>query len=282
MSTPHAVVSGASIAGLSTAWWLRRIGWEVTVLERAEAFRYGGQNVDIRGVAHQVLDRMGLTGAVKALNTTETGTVLVNETGHVTAELPSDEPDGATAELEILRGDLARTIRDHLPAGVQFCYGDTVADVRDDRAGLILITDTGRTLPADLLVIAEGVRSATRDRLFPGQVNQRDLDITMVLAPSTALPPTMTGGAGTPRSAADKRTCALTATAPPERSWSTPAARTSPRCRSIRPYTTSERRLPTPAGKPRESWTGSTRPMMSTSTGSPISACPPGTAAGCA
>jgi len=70
MANRTAVISGASIAGLSTAYWLRRTGWDVTVIERAAAFRDGGQNVDVRGVARDVLRRMGLFDAVKARNTT--------------------------------------------------------------------------------------------------------------------------------------------------------------------------------------------------------------------
>src|SRR6185312_1419430 len=125
MTTSRAVISGASIAGLSTAFWLRRLGWDVTVLERAAEFRDGGQNVDVRGVAREVVARMGLTDAVRAQNTTETGTVIVDATGAVVAELPSEGPDGPTAELEVLRGDLARTVLDHLPDGVEIVCGDT-------------------------------------------------------------------------------------------------------------------------------------------------------------
>lgn len=181
MSAPHAVISGASIAGLSAAWWLRHTGWEVTVLERARAFREGGQNVDVRGVAKQVLDRMGLTDAVRAVNTTETGTVLVDTDGRVTATLP-EGPDGATAELEVLRGDLARTVRDALPAGVAFVFGERITDVDDTaRAHVTVTTDHGRSLRADLLVVAEGVRSTTRALVFdhPGDVSERDLGVTM-------------------------------------------------------------------------------------------------------
>ncbi|WP_144763212.1 FAD-dependent monooxygenase [Curtobacterium sp. 9128] len=181
MTTPHAVISGASIAGLSAAWWLRRIGWEVTVIERAPAFRDGGQNVDVRGVARQVLDRMGLVDAIKAVNTTETGAVLVDRDGRVTAELPSDGTDGATAELEVLRGDFARVLLDDLPDGVLFRYGQTIDDVHEgDR--VTVTTSTGDRLDADLLVIAEGVRSRTRDRVFagPDEVDARDLGVTMV------------------------------------------------------------------------------------------------------
>ncbi|EMD26473.1 FAD-dependent oxidoreductase [Amycolatopsis azurea] len=188
MTTRHAVVSGASIAGLSAAFWLRRAGWEVTVLERATAFRDGGQNVDIRGVGHEVLAKMGLTEAVRAQNTTETGTVFVDGSGEVLVELPSDGPDGATAELEILRGDLARTILRQLPEEVGVDYGDPIAAVRDEADAVTVTTNSGRVLRADLLVIAEGVRSTTRDLLFEGQVDRRALGITMVFGtiPRTA------------------------------------------------------------------------------------------------
>lgn len=188
MTTAHAVVTGASIAGLSTAFWLRRTGWDVTVIERAGDFRDGGQNVDVRGVAREVVDRMGLLDAIRAQNTTETGTVLVDESGAVRAELPSDGPDGATAELEILRGDLARVMLDALPAGVEIVYGDTVRRVSERADAVEVVTTGGRTLRADLLVIAEGVRSSTRELLFGDAAERRPLDISMVFGtiPRTA------------------------------------------------------------------------------------------------
>ncbi|WP_330275727.1 FAD-dependent monooxygenase [Lentzea sp. NBC_00516] len=188
MAARHAVISGASIAGLSAAFWLRRTGWQVIVLERAEAFRDGGQNVDVRGVGREVLARMGLAEAVKAQNTTETGTVFVDTDGRVLAELPSNGPDGATAEFEVLRGDFARTILEHLPEGVEITYGDVITEVADDTDAVTVTTASGRVLSADLLVLAEGVRSATRDRLFGDLVDRRDLGISMVFGtiPRTA------------------------------------------------------------------------------------------------
>lgn len=189
MEQRTAIVSGASIAGLSVAFWLRRTGWHVTVIERAPEFRDGGQNVDVRGVARDVLRRMDLFDAVKAKNTTETGTVLVDTDGEVTAELPSEGTDGATAELEVLRGDLARVVLDHLPDGVTFVYGETVTAVDDHADGVSVTTSAGRDLDADLLVVAEGVRSSTRPLVFgDDEVEVRDLDVTMVFGtiPRTA------------------------------------------------------------------------------------------------
>jgi NADPH-dependent 2,4-dienoyl-CoA reductase/sulfur reductase-like enzyme len=49
------LVAGASIAGPALAHWLRRRGAEVTVVERAAELRPGGQAVDARGVAKEVV-----------------------------------------------------------------------------------------------------------------------------------------------------------------------------------------------------------------------------------
>ena len=60
--TPYSVlISGAGIAGPALAYWLSRTRaiFEVTVVERASAPRPGGQAVDIRGAAHDVVERMG-------------------------------------------------------------------------------------------------------------------------------------------------------------------------------------------------------------------------------
>lgn len=190
MTAPHALITGASIAGLSAAWWLRRIGWDVTVVERAPAFRDGGQNVDVRGIAREVLDRMALTDAIRAKNTTETGTVIVDARDKVIAELPSDGPDGATAELEVLRGDFARAILESLPEGVRFVYGDAVAEVDESQEHRVsIVTEGGERLDASLLIVAEGVRSRTRDLLFAtSEVDADPLGITMAFGtiPRTA------------------------------------------------------------------------------------------------
>jgi 2-polyprenyl-6-methoxyphenol hydroxylase-like FAD-dependent oxidoreductase len=55
------LITGASIAGNTTAWWLGRAGFAVTVVERAPAFRDGGQNVDVRGIGRTILREMGVT-----------------------------------------------------------------------------------------------------------------------------------------------------------------------------------------------------------------------------
>jgi 2-polyprenyl-6-methoxyphenol hydroxylase-like FAD-dependent oxidoreductase len=43
------LISGASFAGLSTAYWMSRLGYRVTVIDSASGLRRGGTPVDIEG-----------------------------------------------------------------------------------------------------------------------------------------------------------------------------------------------------------------------------------------
>nr|WP_175414031.1 FAD-dependent monooxygenase [Agrococcus sp. SGAir0287] len=84
--TRRALVSGGGIAGLASAFWLQRTGWEVRVLERADAFRDGGQNVDVRGLAREVVDRMGILETIRERTTIEEGTRFVGRAARLRLE----------------------------------------------------------------------------------------------------------------------------------------------------------------------------------------------------
>jgi 2-polyprenyl-6-methoxyphenol hydroxylase-like FAD-dependent oxidoreductase len=60
------LVSGASFAGLATAYWMNRLGYRVTVIDVASGLRKGGTPVDIEGETIGILARMGMIDAVRA------------------------------------------------------------------------------------------------------------------------------------------------------------------------------------------------------------------------
>jgi 2-polyprenyl-6-methoxyphenol hydroxylase-like FAD-dependent oxidoreductase len=72
MSRSTAVlVSGASVAGPALAYWLRRYGYEVTVVERTPELRkgLGGHAVDLFGPSVDVAEWMGILPQVLAART---------------------------------------------------------------------------------------------------------------------------------------------------------------------------------------------------------------------
>ncbi|MDO9377419.1 MAG: FAD-dependent monooxygenase [Nocardioidaceae bacterium] len=172
-STPSrgtVLVTGGSIAGPSAAYWLARTGWQVTVLERWDGPREGGQNIDVRGLGRDVLDQMGLTDAVRAANTGERGTRFVDGRGRTVSEFPVDEGDGdgPTAELEVLRDELSRVVREACPDDVTWWYGDQVEALEQDDDHVSVTLSSGAAHAFDLLVVAEGAGSRTRGLLLDG------------------------------------------------------------------------------------------------------------------
>ena len=51
MENKRVLISGASIAGLTSAYWLNNNGFEVTIVEKAKEIRGGGYPIDVRGSA---------------------------------------------------------------------------------------------------------------------------------------------------------------------------------------------------------------------------------------
>ena len=118
------LICGAGIAGPALAYWLSRAGFEVTIVEHAAAPRSGGQAVDIRGAARDVVERMGLLAVIKAAGLNEHGFAFIDEHGRHQASMPVDflGGEGIVAEIEILRGGLSRLLvrKDARPRGVSF------------------------------------------------------------------------------------------------------------------------------------------------------------------
>src|ERR1044071_2607507 len=138
MSGTRVLVAGASIAGPALAHWLRRRGAEVTVVERAPVLRPGGQAVDARGVAKEVIRRMGLDAPVRAARTVTAGAHSVDAGGDVVQTLSAEDDggDGFIAEIEILRGDLSRVLYDDTRDGVEYVFGDRIAELSQDADGV--------------------------------------------------------------------------------------------------------------------------------------------------
>lgn len=183
MSGIRVLVAGASIAGPALAHWLRRRGAEVTVVERASELRPGGQAVDARGVAKEVIRRMGLDAAVRAACTDTAGAYTVDVDGNVLETFRADDHggDGYIAEIEILRGDLSRVLYEDTRDVVEYVFGDRIAELTQDADGVDVTFAGGDRRHFDLVIGADGLHSALRGMVF-GPREQFVRHLGMVLA----------------------------------------------------------------------------------------------------
>lgn len=168
MSGTRVLVAGASIAGPALAHWLRRRGAEVTVVERVPELRPGGQAVDARGVAKEVIRRMGLAAAVRAACTDTAGAHTVDVDGNVLETFRADDHDGDgyIAEIEILRGDLSQVLYDDTRDGVEYVFGDQIVALTQDADGVDVTLAGGARRRFDLVIGADGLHSALRATVF--------------------------------------------------------------------------------------------------------------------
>ncbi|MDT7801430.1 MAG: hypothetical protein QOI78_4863 [Actinomycetota bacterium] len=162
------LVAGASIAGPALAHWLRRRGAEVTVVERAPGLRPGGQAVDARGVTKEVIVRMGLDAPVRAARTRTAGAYTVDADGTVleTFSAEDDGGDGYISEIEILRGDLSQVLYDDTRDGVEYVFGDRIAELTQDADGVDVTFAGGDRRRFELVIGADGLHSSLRGMVF--------------------------------------------------------------------------------------------------------------------
>lgn len=176
------LVAGASIAGPALAHWLHRRGAEVTVVERSPGLRPGGQAVDARGVAKEVIRRMGLDETVRAACTDTAGAYTVDANGEVleTFRAEDHDGDGYVADIEILRGDLSRVLYDDTRDGVEYLFGDRIAELSQDPDGVDVTFAGGEQRRFDLVIGADGLHSALRALVFgPHQQFIRHLGLVL-------------------------------------------------------------------------------------------------------
>jgi 2-polyprenyl-6-methoxyphenol hydroxylase-like FAD-dependent oxidoreductase len=168
MSDMRVLVTGASITGPALAHWLSRRGAEVTVVEQAPELRPGGQAVDARGVAKEVIRRMGLDAEVRAACTETAGAYTVDADGKVLETFRADENDGDgyISEIEVLRGDLSQVLYDDTRGGVEYVFGDRIAELTQDADGVDVTFIGGERRRFDLVIGADGLHSALRAMVF--------------------------------------------------------------------------------------------------------------------
>src|SRR5579871_3228086 len=75
------VINGLGIAGPALAYWLRRVGHEPTLIEKAPHLRTGGYLIDFWGLGYTIAERMGILPEVRRAGYTVHELRLVNDRG---------------------------------------------------------------------------------------------------------------------------------------------------------------------------------------------------------
>jgi 2-polyprenyl-6-methoxyphenol hydroxylase-like FAD-dependent oxidoreductase len=178
---PTALVAGGGIGGLCAAIALRRVGWDVRVLERAPLLREVGAGLTIQANAMAALSALDLDGAVTAAGVPFVTGFIGDMTGRRLARF---DFEAITQELgyrsiAIGRPALLRVLSD--VAG-EVTTGWSVASYTQHDSHVTVVAESGDRLDGDVLIGADGIHSAVRATLigaetprFSGQACWRGL-----------------------------------------------------------------------------------------------------------
>jgi 2-polyprenyl-6-methoxyphenol hydroxylase-like FAD-dependent oxidoreductase len=165
------LVSGASIAGLSTAYWLTKLGYHVTVVEQASGPRLGGAAINIQGDALASAMRMGIFEQLKAHRLPPMR--LEFKTADDVTLNPPSLPDGTAApsddnveEVEIERDKLVTILLDALPNEVNFLFNNRITGLSETADAIHVTFKQGAASAFDLVFGCDGLHSGVRQLWF--------------------------------------------------------------------------------------------------------------------
>ncbi|UUU28968.1 FAD-dependent monooxygenase [Streptomyces sp. CA-210063] len=165
----RAIVVGAGIGGLAATLSLRRAGCEVTLVEQTPRFTEIGAGIQLAPNATRVLRRLGLLDAVVARSTRPSRLSFRtwSDGGEICRYALGREAEDAFGApyLQVHRADLHQALAAAVPPESVRLNTAVVGIGQDDRSAHVT-TAGGERLEADLVVAADGVRSAARRWLF--------------------------------------------------------------------------------------------------------------------
>ncbi len=167
MSGPRVLIVGGGIAGLATAAGLARAGIECEVVERAERWAPLGAGIVLGVNAMRVMGSLGLAEAAVARGQRLGAGAITDADGRAL---------GST-DFEALAAELGPTVAIHRAAlhevliegarGVPISLGASVEALEPEGDVVRARLTDGREECFDLVVGADGIRSRTRELLFP-------------------------------------------------------------------------------------------------------------------
>ncbi|OBG60819.1 FAD-binding protein [Mycobacterium sp. E3339] len=163
------LISGASVAGATAAYWLGRHGYSVTVVERHAGPRPGGQAIDVRGPALGVLERMGLLAAAQKRKTQIRGASVVDRDGNELSRDTESTPTGGlidNPDIELLRDDLVELLYGASQWTAEYIFDDTITELDDDGEAVNVTFERAPARSFGLVIGADGLHSNVRRLVF--------------------------------------------------------------------------------------------------------------------
>jgi 2-polyprenyl-6-methoxyphenol hydroxylase-like FAD-dependent oxidoreductase len=165
---PQALVSGGSFAGLSTAYWMNRLGYTVTVVEIGKTLKMGGTPVNIEGDTVDIVRRMGLLERIRSSSLPVRPIEFVDAHGACLGMMSAEAGNTASSapEYEIERDELLHMQFQEIKNDVEFLFGDSIAHLEESADEVTVTFKSGKQRGFSLVFGCDGTHSAVRRMCF--------------------------------------------------------------------------------------------------------------------
>ncbi|HTN37184.1 MAG TPA: FAD-dependent monooxygenase [Arachidicoccus sp.] len=160
------LISGASIAGLTLAYWLNLHGYKVTIVEISSWLRRGGSPIDVRGDALKVVEQMGILEKIKAKKFIHSDEI-VNANNETLVTFSINAQPEYVGDIEIHRDDLVDILYGNIPPNeVEFLFDDSIQKIVQQADGVEVTLRNGLCKNFDFVFGADGTHSVVRRLVF--------------------------------------------------------------------------------------------------------------------
>lgn len=160
----RALISGASFAGLCTAYWLDQLGYEVTIVEIAPALKKGGTPVNILGDTIDIMKRMGLFEQILKQRL-QMERIEFKDTHDMTGHAEHHQ-QREQEEYEIERDVLLEMIHGLIRNKANFSYKDSITGLQEEGDQVSVSFKFNEPATFDLVFGCDGIHSVVRKLWF--------------------------------------------------------------------------------------------------------------------
>lgn len=164
-----AIIIGGGIGGLTTAIALQQRGWQYEVFEAAPEYKTVGAGILLGANAMKVYERLGIAGILATRGGHLEQLYIKDYKGKILQHIDNNllEQQYGCRSLPIHRATLQAALLEQLHQPVQ--TGKKCIAVTETPTGVIARFDDGSEAQGDILVAADGIRSAVREQVIGSQ-----------------------------------------------------------------------------------------------------------------
>lgn len=170
MKPQRILISGAGIAGLTLAYWLKQFGHTPVVLEKAPGLRKGEYMIDFTGSGWDVAEWMGLIPSLRERAVPLSNITYRDEEGRIASKLPLPEVIALTGVEDrfvgLNRCDLEELLYEKVKDEVEIRFQTSIQSLQNQDGGVHVVFESGDEEDFDLVVGADGIHSNVRRLAF--------------------------------------------------------------------------------------------------------------------